>query len=85
MAHKQGRLIYVSLATFSVVCLTFGYVQNKIILLIYKGSVLLQYMKLIFLQLFEVITYSDRSVASVYLINFLEDLLGLLNSEQDES
>ena len=80
MAHKQGRLIYVSLATFSVVCLTFGYVQNKIILLIYKGGVVLQYMKLVFLHLFEVITYSDPSVASVYLINFVEDLLGLVNS-----
>ena len=85
MAHKQGLLIYVSLATFSVVCLTYGYVQNKIILLIYKGGVLLQDMKLLILQLFEVITYSDPSVASVYLIVFLDDLLGLLNSEQDES
>ena len=47
----------------------------------YKNTV----MKLLFLHLFEVITYSDPSVASVYLINFLEDLLGLLNSEQDES
>ena len=68
------------ISTFSVVCLTFGYVQNKIILLIYKGSVLLQYMKLVFLHLFEVINYSDPSVASVYLINFVEDLLGLVNS-----
>ena len=68
-----------------MVCLTYGYVQNKIILLIYKGGVLLQDMKSLILQFFEVITYSDPSVASVYLIAFLADLLGLLNSEQDES
>ena len=48
-----------------MVCLTYGYVQNKIILLIYKGGVLLQDMKLLILQLFEVITYSDPSVASL--------------------
>ena len=68
-----------------MVFLTYGYVQNKIILLIYKGSVLLQYMKLVFLHLFEVITYSDPSVASVYLIDFVDDLLGLVNSEEDDS
>ena len=58
---------------------------KQIILLIYKGSVLLQYMKLLILQLFEVITYWDASVPSVFLINFLGDLLGPLTSEQAES
>ena len=47
----------------------------------YKNTV----MKLLFLHLFEVITYSDPSVGSVYLIDFLDDLLGLVNSEEDDS